>query len=78
MIDHTKTIEALTLELDRVNSKFNKLHSGYGQMLFLIQCMRDMERSGGGVKFHKEIDEKLFEWSKALSTITTGEDNDRT
>ena len=93
MIDHTKTIEALTLELDRVNAL----------NLELVQAVKDAKGAISTInssRHHKLIiddapvywqTEEWVRWMldevkpeldniviKALSTITTGEDNDRT
>lgn len=55
MTDHTRTIEALTLEIDRLRAALTKI-----------------AKPALGGKLQQQIAQE------ALSTITTGEDNDRT
>jgi len=79
MIDHTKTIEALTLELDKILSgsrAFRKV---------ILECVVFLtdERWGTinymeGSQIYADRDRLLHSIREALSTITTGEDNDRT
>lgn len=61
MTDHTKTIEALTLEIDRLNGVINNAH------MIAHHASKDHKlRSNAYRQFNRIM--------KALSTITTGEE----
>jgi len=63
MIDHTKTIEALTLEIDRLRAALTKLADTNFDW---------SEDCGGQIPYDEWVSHTAY---KALSTITTGEEH---
>lgn len=79
-IDHSKTIEALTLEIDRLRAALQKIHTWFGEFPPTGKFWEDGKPMSYG-SYYGSNGERDYMRSialEALSAITTREENDRT